>query len=355
MLVTVCIMFILVTVTLEMNRKMRSTTLYAGKEKDLCKMRHIAESGIQLAKAVLAEDAEYSETDSIQEKWANKEKLDSIVSSLGFENAKISLDITDETGKLQINSLLQEFPGHEINMKQYRLLEGLFHVAGASQDLEGELDPSEFVNPVIDWMDSGDTETTTGLSGAESAFYRELDPPYECANREFASVEEIFLVKGIGRDLFTGRDNGNASTASSVKLQELITVYGAQEKGEKRYYFPGRININTADKIVIAALLPFGKRDLAQEIVEYRKEKTSEDGEYINDLTRTGWYRSVLGLTRNEFERMEDMITLSSHIFSITCSVEMKKNEFRMKTFVKREKESNGNISVHTLRQETSL
>jgi len=64
------------------------------------------------------------------------------------------------------------------------------------------MDPSAIINSIKDWLDSGDDDAITGLSGAESAYYQDLDPPYPCRNGPFPHLGELALLKGVTAELF---------------------------------------------------------------------------------------------------------------------------------------------------------
>ena len=353
LLITVSIMLVLVTVGLEMNRKTRTSTLTAGAVQNRRQMRYMAESATNLAMAVLRSDARQSRTDSVQELWADEKKLNALAASLGCDTGDIHIEITDEMGKIQINALLKNFPGHEVNMDQYQIWEAFLYAVLSENDAISDMDPSKIVNPLVDWMDSKDADTTTGLSGAESAYYMELDPPYHCPNREISHVKELFLVKGGTKALESDSPTGEDGIASSI--HRFLTVHGAVTTGRGRYRFPGKININTASEPVIASLLPFGKRDLAEEIIQYRTARESEQGQFTNDLTVDGWYAHVVNLTQTEEKALKKLTTLSSDIFSIQCEITRHGKTLEMNTTVRRNKNKNGRIEINIIRQTTQL
>ena len=143
------------------------------------------------------------------------------------------------------------------------------------------------VNPIKDWLDRGDDDAITGLSGAESDYYLDLDPPYSCRNGPLKHIHELELIKGITGELFNG-------TNETLGISPYLTVYGMTAAKDGAFTFQGKININTAELPVIAALLPVEYVDLAQAIVEYREE-TSEE-QFLHDLSQPMWYKKVPGL-----------------------------------------------------------
>ncbi len=80
---------------------------------------------------------------------------------------------------------------------------------------------------VLDWRDP-DTEPLDG--GAENSYYAGLKSPYECRDGDFRFPEEILLVKDMTEEFFEG-------------IRGRITVYGH-----------GKVNVNTADPVVLMSL-----------------------------------------------------------------------------------------------------
>lgn len=129
----------------------------------------------------------------------------------------ISATLRDLNGCLNLNNLAPDLPGAATSRK---LLERLLGVHG--------LDPT-LADAVVDWLDAdADTE---GRGGAEDGHYLGQSPPYRAANRSFAHVSELRLVRG-----FDG--------AAYARLAPDVCA------------LPGgtRLNINTASVAVLQAL-----------------------------------------------------------------------------------------------------
>jgi general secretion pathway protein K len=328
----------------------------------------MAESGLNLAKAILVKDANKNTIDSIQEEWADPKALDEIIrsgemiKSLTLDGGSIDVRVSDEMGKIQVNALINEYPGHGVNLEQQQIWENLLSFFISSDKSEDERNPKEIINCLIDWLDDKDGEMITGLSGAESSYYESLEIPYKCANREFVDLDELFLVKGISKDLLAKTDGIDPmffdpdDPEREFQLNNLFTVFGATQKQAgatfKKYYFPGKININTAPLPVVAAILPFGKQDLAETICEYRLQRADGESDYTNDLSVKGWYAGVAGLTAKEKVQMEKIITYSSNGFSIESHVRMNDRSLVLKSVVLRKKDKNGKWYCKTLRQQ---
>ncbi|MBL7156750.1 MAG: general secretion pathway protein GspK [Candidatus Omnitrophica bacterium] len=124
----------------------------------------------------------------------------------------------------------------------------------------------EIISAMVDWQDSDSEASTPG--GAENTYYSEsLEHPYGCKNGDFELVEELLLVKGITREIFN-------------EIKDNVTVYTE-----------GKININTASREVLNAILNDegdAYPNLADKIIHYRRgfdgKETTKDDRPIKDL-----------------------------------------------------------------------
>ena len=240
----------------------------------------------------------------------------------------------------------------------------------SSDKSQDQRDPQEIINSLIDWLDDLDGEAITGISGAESSYYESLEIPYSCANREFCDLNELFFVKGISKNmlsqaenignLFFDQDNQDDSNKElQLKLSDIFTVFGTkknktenQDNPNKKYRFSGKININTAPVPVIAAILPFGKQDLAVSISEHRLLKPDEqESGYTNDLSFKDWYADIAGLTEKEKVKIAKIITYSSNIFSIESHVKFNGRTLVLTNVISRQRDETGQWYCKTLRQ----
>ncbi len=93
LLVTVAILSVVVAISLEMNRRGRSTATRAVIEQNRTTLSAMATSGVQAAMAILVRDKADSEIDSIQEAWADPEIVQAIVAEMTFESGELSVAI----------------------------------------------------------------------------------------------------------------------------------------------------------------------------------------------------------------------------------------------------------------------
>ncbi len=341
LLITITILFVVFTLVSEVNRHTRNSLKQADIEKTRVRLAQMATSGIHIGIAILMADAGTSEIDSVQESWADPEQIDEILSEVPFSEGEISLRIIDESGKIQINALVDYPEGKKFNIPQKLLWDNLLKLLNPPDDSVDNLGlNTDIVNCVKDWLDFGDDDATTGINGVEDEYYQNLDSPYSCNNGPLNDLGELVLIKGFTQEMVDRVEMG-------YRLGDLMTIYGMgvpeKENGasaEKKngFTFPGVININTADLPVILSLLPDSKSFLensisAQAIYDYREEKT-EDG-FVNDL-KGAWYENCQGCEDSGIKT--ELLTTTSNYFTIECTAFIAKIQVIAKAVIRREK-----------------
>jgi len=182
LIITLSIITVLVVATLELNRKARSSVYVSAVFKERVQLHRMALSGVHAAMALLIQDKENSDIDSIQEDWANPEKIESLLAELPFEQGRLTMSIEDELGKIQVNALVRFPEGKVFNVTQRRMWEHFLDLAIPTLDRTDDTAPGPIINALKDWLDFGDDDLITGLSGAESDYYLDLEPAYACQN-----------------------------------------------------------------------------------------------------------------------------------------------------------------------------
>jgi general secretion pathway protein K len=328
LIITLSIIAVLVVVTLELHRKSRSAIYVSAAYRERVQLNQMAMSGVHAAMAILIKDKEDSDIDSIQEDWANPEKVEELLLELPFEFGSVRVSIVDELGKIQVNSLVKFPDGRMFNESQRQMWEHFLSLAIPVFDRTDDTAPIPIINSLKDWLDRGDDDLITGLSGAESDYYLDLDPSYGCQNGPFHHLGELLLVKGITPDLFEG-------VGGVPGIARYMTVWGMTESKNKQFSFNGAININTADLPVIAAILPAESEQLAQSIFEYRAELS--DGEYVHGLSNPIWYTDAPGCSELNID--PKLIQTTSDLFRVHTEAKRKDMTLTAEVVVKRVKE----------------
>jgi general secretion pathway protein K len=145
-----------------------------------------------------------------------------------FESAKVKIEITDESGKVDINAADEE------------VLLALFGVAGAEPERARAL-----VDAVMDWRDPDDLVRT---NGAEDRDYEAADYPYGAADVGFVTIGELQQVMGMDFELYR-------------QLEPLITVYSRSTRPNPAFA-----------SAPILQTLPGMTPELAQQLVELRRQ-----------------------------------------------------------------------------------
>ena len=312
----------------------RKAVTASGFETDRFEARQMALAGIHLAMLLLADDAARNDTDSIQETWADPETLARAVEQLGYKRGNLSLTITDELGKIQVNALLNQFPGHELNQDQMVLWERFLTLGMSGDRALDDPGPEAVINALKDWLGSGDDNGISGLSGAENAYYAGLAFPYACADGPLNTLNELLNVKGFTDAILHGQDMDPGKKAG-----ELFTVHGLSEisPGTGTFRWPGRININTAGIEVLSALFHPGLVDYAQDLLDYRDEKSENGQDFVNLLDK-GWYTRVIDLPLNEKQFFDRMIRYDSDLFRADAAARVNRAVVTLSAVIRRER-----------------
>jgi general secretion pathway protein K len=119
-----------------------------------------------------------------------------------FDNAKVSVALTDESGKIDINSA------------DDTLLQSLFVSAGINPDQAANLSDA-----IQDWRDPDDE---VHPRGAEAAQYKAAGLPYLPRNAPFQTVSEVQQVFGMNYELY-------------ARIESAITIYAGGNNPNPQY------------------------------------------------------------------------------------------------------------------------
>jgi len=326
LLLVISVTTILIAVALEYNRRARFAILSTAAARDSLTLSHMASSGIHAAMALLAKDRAESDIDSLQEDWANSDKVKQLLEEIPFDDGELSVVISDEMGRIQINALVTFPESRNFNESQRMLLERyLNYFKNNDEETAEDSQPPAIINSLKDWLDSGDDDAITGLSGAESSYYQDLSPPYASHNGPITDINDLLLVKGITPQLFYG-------TAEKPGIENFLTVYGMQPGSGTSFIFPGKININTAELPVLVAMLPSENADLAQAFLELRQEAATEQG--TPDVSDPMWYKNMAAISGMSLD--SNLITLASDFFRIKSEAKVNNSVLAVTAVVQR-------------------
>ena len=219
---TLCLLSVF-TVTLGSGVRQKLVLIKRLDERD--RMRGILDSAVK--KAILQiKKEEQKGADTLADGWSTDAPA---FKDIPLEDGEFSVayPYQDEiTGSLTIRyGLIDEESKININKAHPVVLERLFKILLDFDELRAQ----ELAACIVDWRDS-DSELSIPLGSAEDSYYSGLRYSYEAKDADFQALEELLLVKGMDEELLE-------------KLKPYITIYGN-----------GRVNVNTASRVVLAAL-----------------------------------------------------------------------------------------------------
>jgi len=309
LLVTISVIAVLVPATLSLNRSVRGSAAGASAAKDRMTLSQMADAGIQAAMALLAAEKADSEADSLAEDWADPDRLDLLAEAIAFERGSVVIRISDEKSRIQVNALVDSPQGRAFSEPQRLLWDRFLNNLILGDDFYEELDAPMVLNALKDWLDSGDDDAVTGLSGAESDYYRALSPPYPPRNGPIEHVDELRQVRGLDARYLYGDEEVPG-------IASFLTPFGISAESTPEALYAGRININTASLPVLAAMVPPESTDLADAIFQYRQAAV-EDG-LIDLFTDPQWYQDAPGCADLRIDPA--LVTTASDLFRIEAA-----------------------------------
>lgn len=275
LLLTIMIVSLLAGITMMFHRDSWHGYRMADSYKKTGQLKSIADSGINIGMELLFKRSGADPFDSLLDGWATLKK-DMFVSL--FDDGQLELVISDLSGRLQVNSLVEggraagkkKTAGKNNGQSTAKELREIFYRLLLSGEfaIRDESEARDIVDALVDWMDRDDNESNYG---AESSYYRALNPPYECRNGPVDTIDELLLVKGITAELLYG-------DGEKKGLADFITVCGSGT----------RMNINTMDPLLVRSMNPLITRKLAISFDEFRKNRTNRDL-----LADPSWYKKV--------------------------------------------------------------
>lgn len=179
----------------------------------------------------------------------------------------ILVRIEDETSKFNINSIVPEnqIVNESDETSPYNSFKRLLKVLSLDERI---------ADRVADWIDA---DKESRISGSEVG----------AKNSALHSVDELLLIKGINRKDYD-------------RLLPYVTVYGDRNAPQ--------ININGAEKPVLMSLSEAITEELAQRVIDYRKNSPFEETEHL---------QRVSGFTSTVYNPISSMITKKGIYFSI--------------------------------------
>lgn len=286
MIAVLLMIAVLVVIILEFNYESRVSLHLADNFNQAAKALNYAEAGIAISMAVLGQKDDILTDEQLRPFFSGMVQIP-------IEEGYCTISITDETGKININSLSasDEPPIRQRVDQMLRLVDHLNSQYGEDSPISYSLIPA-----IIDWVDPDDDVTYLSFvkrenTGAENDYYQNLTDPYQCKNAPFDVLGELMLVKGMTVEIFEGWPGDESKHIKPFSgIQPYLTVYG-----------DGKININEASVTVIQSLSERIDYALAQNIVEQRK---------ISRYTSIEQLQEIPGMTSEVYAAIRGSVTI---------------------------------------------
>ncbi|MEY3545915.1 MAG: hypothetical protein RLZZ313_276 [Verrucomicrobiota bacterium] len=264
-------------------------------------MEWMGRSGIEMAKWVLSLSRQIpgeQTYDGLNQFWAGGVGPTNIadnpfegvsLTDVALGDGTISIEIVDAERYININSIATRNP---------QLLELILQLCGA-----GGSDSADVSSAIRDWIDPNDDSAMGG--GAESDFYRTLNPPYVAKNGPIDDMSELLKIRGITPQLYWGPRSGGGDSAGSggnggnggrhsvdsMGRRIQSTFLGQSIAGSVGLadvfsaVSSGQVNINTAPYPVLVMACG-GDENIARNIQEQRAGMDGVDGTYDDTPAR---------------------------------------------------------------------
>ena len=254
-IVVLCMVMTLSILLLVFNRESRDNLSAVEDFRKSAQALNYARAGLNVAIAAAAASPD-ADIDTSQPNLMSGE------STISIDRGECRIKVTQESSKLNVN-LLKDAGGKLDRMRidhLLRIIDTLNRDAADETTIDYGIVPA-----IIDWIDSDDEVTSLPFvkqknMGAESSYYRRSKPPYKCRNASIETVEELLQVKGMSPEVLD-------------RLHDCLTVYG-----------DGKININSASKLMLESLSEEMDATLARIIIERRRLKPFESVDELLEL-----------------------------------------------------------------------
>ena len=272
LLLVLWVITIMLSIILSFSFMSRTEALSTFSFTDGIRRDFLAEAGIARALVEMMYTEEHIDDPLIdyEELW----KPDGTVHEGQMSSGKFKVKITSEQGKINLND----------EKSVTNLLKNvLLNKNIPQEDVDGIIDS------IIDWRDKDDLHR---MNGAETEYYKSLEPPYKAKNANFELIEELLFVKGITEELFYGSDEWGRG------LKDFVTVYTNNRQ----------INVNYAPEEVLRAE-PSILDETIEDVLTKRKEEKIDssdlgvDNEFFadNDDENKIYTIESIGITERGF------------------------------------------------------
>jgi general secretion pathway protein K len=262
---------------------MKVETALAHNANSETELQWIGRSGVEYARWILAQQMACTTEpfDALTQVWAGgsggpcttNSALADVQREVHIGHGSFTWKISDLERKWNINTLVDQQSGGSGGGEG--ILQAALMVIGVDS---GEF-PS-IIGAILDWIDTNDQPS---LEGAESDYYRTLNPPYDAKNGPIDDISELLLVRGITDhpEIYWGSSSTNHPQSAVQFTRGGVPVMPPfYPVGLVDLFTPissGKININTASASVLQ-LIPGVDAKTAEAIVGGRQGEDDGSG-----------------------------------------------------------------------------
>lgn len=273
LILSILVTSIIVALTLQFNRSSRVEIYEAANLADHVRLLYVAKSGFYKGEALLLDH--HNNYDSLTQDWSDTANISKESEDL-FDGSSYQLSIQDESGKIPLSILVGP---KGINPENENILIRLLSLPEFGLPDEQIV---QILKSVQDSFSPGQMVGSESLAGLNLFQNGRLD-----------TLDQILLIKGVTPELYYGTD-------SRPGLIDCLSLYGE-----------GKININTAPKIVLRALSDDMSPEVVDRLDDYRRTKGL-------DLSDPTWYQRIPGAENVHLNAQ--WITTQSNVFKINCT-----------------------------------
>ena len=286
LILTLVITALMVAVVVEMVHQVYVDTSLSRGFRDGQQASILAESGATGGAKLLKIALSGRSYTSLSDQWATPVKLDD-------EAGSLTISISEESGKINVNSLVQQNGEYE----QF--------ILGALQRLCKQLQqPEDVWSAVADWLDSDELPRSGGV---ETPYYRTLKPAYNARNGKLITLTELSLIKDV-------------TPEQVVKLRPYLTIFQDQAGSPL-----ATVNINTASKEILSALDERIDAGMAEKIVA---ERALQPFKSVGELSRVPGLDTIA-------TGLGGRITVKGNLFRIISTAKVKESARTIETVIR--------------------
>ena len=239
------------------------------------------------------QDPDKKSYDGTDEDWAQE------LPPTPVEGGQVQAKTTDLQARFNLNDLYLDENSSAQAQQQVALELAVF------QRLLGLLDLDESIaRATADWLDQDINPQFP--DGAEDNTYLNLDTPYRTGNTRMGDASELRLVKGVDAEAYE-------------KLAPYIVALPESTP----------ININTADPLVLQALLGAMNEETAKQLATEREENPFKDKKSFIDRLK-----ALLDKNKVKSEEIDPVISVTSRFYQLETTVQMEDVSYRLRSLL---------------------